>query len=214
MARQPIDGTRLRARPVDTADPSAGTIWTVTDISEQKLAREELPWTASHDPLTGLANRRAFERRAEALVKGLPVTLPAAIIYIDLDFFKPVNDQGGHAAGDAMLVAVAGAISSAVRASDLVARPGGDEFAVLLERCSSVAALHTAEHIRAAIAAVLLDWEGRQFKVTASLGVASLSADTATLGSWLARADAACYAAKAAGRGLVRADAGSTGSPT
>ena len=198
--------TRLRGRLVDTADRSAGTIWTVSDISEQRLAREELAWTAGHDPLTGLANRRAFERRAEALVQGLPVTLPAAIIFLDLDHFKPVNDQGGHAAGDAMLVAVAAAISSAVRATDLVARPGGDEFAVLLERCSSAAALHTAEHIRAAIAAVVLPWEGKIFSVSASLGVASLTAGTATLSGWLARADAACYAAKAAGRGRVRAD--------
>ena len=197
---------RLRGRPVDTADPSAGTIWTVSDISEQKRAREELAWTAGHDPLTGLANRRAFQRRAEALAQGLPITLPAAIICIDLDHFKPVNDQGGHAAGDAMLVAVAAAISSAVRATDLVARPGGDEFAVLLERCNGNAALHTAEHIRAAVAAVVLSWEGRQFSVSASLGVADLTADTANLEAWLARADAACYAAKAAGRGVVRGD--------
>ena len=197
---------RLRGRPVDTTDPLAGTIWTVNDISEQKLAREELAWTAAHDLLTGLANRRTFERRADALVQGLPITLPAAIIFIDLDYFKPVNDQGGHAAGDAMLVAVAAAISSAVRATDLVARPGGDEFAVLLERCNSAAALHTAEHIRAAVAAVVLRWQGRSFSVSASLGVACLAADTVSLGDWLARADAACYAAKAAGRGLVRGD--------
>ena len=105
-----------------------------------------------------------------------------------------------------MLVAVAAAISSAVRATDLVARPGGDEFAVLLERCNGNAALHTAEHIRAAVAAVVLSWEGRQFSVSASLGVADLTDDTASLEAWLARADAACYAAKAAGRGVVRGD--------
>ena len=197
---------RLRGRPVDAADPVAGTIWTVNDISEQKRAREELAWTAGHDTLTGLANRRTFERRAEALVQGLPITVPAAIIFIDLDHFKPVNDQGGHAAGDAMLVAVAAAISSAVRATDLVARPGGDEFAVLLERCNSNAALHTAEHIRAAVAAIVLPWEGQLFSVTASLGVANLTADTATVADWLARADTACYAAKAAGRGVVSND--------
>jgi diguanylate cyclase (GGDEF)-like protein/PAS domain S-box-containing protein len=197
----------LRGSPVDAADPSAGTIWTVNDISEQKLAREQMAWTADHDALTGLANRRTFERRAEALVQGLPVTVPAAILFIDLDHFKPVNDQGGHAAGDAMLVAVAAAITSAVRATDLVARLGGDEFAVLLERCNSTAALHTAEHICAAVAAVVLPWQGRPFSVGASLGLACLSADTASLAEWLARADAACYAAKAAGRGVVRADA-------
>jgi diguanylate cyclase (GGDEF)-like protein/PAS domain S-box-containing protein len=195
---------RLRGRPVDAVDPSAGTIWTVSDISVQKLAREELAWTAGHDALTGLANRRAFERRADALVHGLPVTLPAAIICIDLDHFKPVNDQGGHAAGDAMLVAVATAISSVVRATDLVARLGGDEFAVLLERCSAAAALRTAEHIRAAVAAIRLPWEQTEFGVGASLGVANLEAGMLSASAWLALADAACYEAKAAGRGVVR----------
>jgi diguanylate cyclase (GGDEF)-like protein len=130
--------------------------------------------------------------------------LPAAIICIDLDHFKPVNDRGGHAAGDAMLVAVAAAIASAVRATDLVARPGGDEFTVLLERCNAAAALHTAEHICAAVAAVVLPWEGQRFRASASVGVASLAADTSSFSAWLAQADAACYAAKAAGRGVVR----------
>ncbi|CAN5195971.1 hypothetical protein BH11PSE10_BH11PSE10_15900 [soil metagenome] len=195
---------RLRGRPVDTADPSAGTIWTVSDISVQKLAREELAWTAGHDALTGLANRRAFERRADALVHGLPITVPAAIIFIDLDHFKPINDQGGHAAGDAMLVTVAAAISNVVRATDLVARLGGDEFAVLLERCSVSAALRTAEHIRVAVAAIRMPWEQRHFGVGASLGVASLAVEMTSFSAWLATADAACYEAKAAGRGVVR----------
>ncbi|MBT9494798.1 MAG: diguanylate cyclase [Paucibacter sp.] len=198
---------RLRGRPVDAADSSAGTIWTVSDISAQKLAREELAWTAGHDPLTGLANRRAFERSADALVQGQPTSLPAAIICIDLDHFKPINDAGGHAAGDAMLEAVASAISSAVRATDLVARLGGDEFAVLLERCTVPAALRTAEHIRDAVAAIQLPWEQTHFGVGTSLGVAGLTADMDSVLTWLALADAACYEAKAAGRGVVRSAA-------
>lgn len=194
----------LRGRPVDNNDPSAGTIWTVNDISAQKLANEELTWTAGHDLLTGLANRRAFEQRGAAVVQNLPASLPAAVLFIDLDHFKPVNDRGGHAAGDAMLVAVAAAMSSAVRATDLVARLGGDEFAVLLARCTAAAALRTAENVRAAVAAVVLQWGGEQFSVGASLGVASLAEDTPSIDAWLALADAACYAAKADGRGVVR----------
>ena len=201
---------RLRGRPVDTADPLAGTIWTVNDISAAKLTREELAWTAGHDALTSLANRRAFERRAEALVHGLPITLPAAIIFIDLYHFKPVNDCGGHAAGDAMLVAVATAISAVVRATDLVVRLSGDEFGVLLERCTVAAALHTAEHILAAVASIRLPWEGSDYRVAASLGVASLAVEMDSFSAWLGVADAACYEAKAAGRGMVRG-AGMTG---
>ena len=138
------------------------------------------------------------------MVQNLPASLPAAVLFIDLDHFKPVNDRGGHAAGDAMLVAVAAAMSSAVRATDLVARLGGDEFAVLLARCTAAAALRTAENVRAAVAAVVLPWGGEQFSVGASLGVASLAEDTPSIDAWLALADAACYAAKADGRGVVR----------
>ncbi len=195
---------QLRGRPVDTADPRAGTIWSVADISEQKQAQEALAWTAAHDALTGLANRREFERRAAGLVAALPGSLPAAIVFIDLDHFKPVNDLGGHAAGDAMLVAVAAAIGAELRASDLVARIGGDEFAVLLERCPEPMALRIAEKILQAIAAIALPWEQQRFQVGASLGVAALNAEAASLDAWLASADAACYEAKAAGRGQVR----------
>ncbi len=205
------DGSRfwgqLRGRPVSDGDPSAGTIWTIADISEQVAAREQLEWSASHDVLTGLANRKLFAQRLARVVEALPRSLPAEVVMIDLDHFKPINDRAGHAAGDAMLKAVAAAITSRVRASDLVVRLGGDEFALLLERCPHDTALRIAENVRQAITAIALGWEGHTLRVGASLGVASLSADTDSVESWLAAADAACYAAKAAGRGAVRAAA-------
>ncbi len=202
------DGTRfwgqLRGRPVADGDPSAGTIWSVADITDQVAAREQLEWSATHDALTGLANRKLFAQRLARVVEALPRSLPAVVVMIDLDRFKPINDCAGHAAGDAMLKAVAVAIASRVRASDLVARLGGDEFALLLERCPHDTALRIAENVRKAIGAIALGWEGRTLQVGASLGVAPLSEEVSGVDDWLAAADAACYAAKAAGRDAVR----------
>jgi diguanylate cyclase (GGDEF)-like protein/PAS domain S-box-containing protein len=196
---------RLRSRPVDAADPAAGEIWTLNDVTEQRAEREQLEWSATHDVLTGLANRKAFEARLRRLFAGRPASLPAALVMIDLDHFKPINDRAGHAAGDAMLRAVAGAIGARVRATDLVVRLGGDEFAVLLEHCEHDVALAVAEKLRQAVHGVALPWQGHTLRVGASLGVASLEADTASAEAWLEAADAACYAAKHGGRGAVRA---------
>jgi len=205
------DGSRfwgqLRGRPVADGDASAGTIWSIVDISEQIAARAQLEWSASHDVLTGLCNRKVLAQRLAHVVEALPRSLPAAVVMIDLDHFKPINDRAGHAAGDAMLKAVAAAIVSRVRATDLVVRLGGDEFALLLERCPHDTALRIAENVRQAVAAIELNWEGQALRVGASLGVASLGTETLSADDWLAAADAACYAAKAEGRGAVRAAA-------
>lgn len=194
---------QLRSSSVDVADAAAGTIWTITDISEQKVAHDQLEWSAGHDPLTGLANRREFEQRARSLIDRSPHSIPAAIVFMDLDHFKPVNDEGGHAAGDAMLHAVAQAISASVRGSDLVARIGGDEFALLLEHCPPESAVEIAQAVRAAVAAIRLTRGRQTFVVGASMGVASLLQGTASVDEWIAAADAACYQAKSQGRGEV-----------
>ncbi|MDP3822309.1 MAG: diguanylate cyclase [Burkholderiales bacterium] len=203
------DGTRfwacLRGSPVDKIERSAGTIWTINDIGEQVAERARLEWSATHDVLTGLANRKALDHRLQAVFEAMPRSVPAGIVMIDLDHFKPINDSAGHAAGDAVLKAVAAAIVSQVRASDLVVRIGGDEFALLLERCAPEVAMRIADNVRAAIAGLALPWQERVLRVGASVGVASLAAETRDAASWLADADAACYAAKASGRDTVRA---------
>jgi diguanylate cyclase (GGDEF)-like protein/PAS domain S-box-containing protein len=203
------DGTlfwaRLRGRPVDVADAEAGVIWTLNDIDRQIAERSRLEWSATHDVLTGLVNRKTFEQRLEHVFEALPRSVPAAVVVIDLDHFKPINDNFGHAAGDAMLKAVATAIESHVRASDLVVRMGGDEFALLLERCPHDVAMRVAENVHSAISAVALPWQGRILRVGASVGVASLYEQTLDRAAWVAEADAACYRVKAAGRGAVRA---------
>jgi diguanylate cyclase (GGDEF)-like protein len=145
-----------------------------------------------------------FERLAEQLLADRPASLPAALVMIDLDRFKPINDTAGHAAGDAMLKLVAMTISSQVRSTDLAARLGGDEFALLLPHCPLDSAQRIAESVHAAIAATSLGWNGHALQVGSSLGVAALSPATISVTAWLEQADAACYAVKAAGRGAVR----------
>lgn len=195
---------QLRGMPVDSGKPDAGTIWTLADVSEHVLARQELEWFASHDPLTGLGNRKLFEQEMARTMQARPASMPATLVMIDLDRFKPINDLAGHAAGDAMLRLVATAIASRVRATDVSARLGGDEFALLLRNCSQEAALRIANGVRDAIVGVSLSWGEHRLQVGASLGIASLMEDTGDAADWLGEADAACYAAKAAGRGVVR----------
>ena len=216
-AGQPFDGElaflrgngssfpgRLRGLPVDGSNRDAGTIWTLNDITDDVAARESLEWAATHDPLTGLANRKAFEHRLAQLFGTQPLASPAALLIFDLDRFKPVNDTHGHAAGDAVLRAVAAAMLGCVRSGDLTVRLGGDEFAVLLEHCPADAVRRVAEAIRAAVAGLRVDWQGHSLAVGISVGVAALTEQTATAADWIASADRACYAAKAGGRNQVQ----------
>jgi diguanylate cyclase (GGDEF)-like protein/PAS domain S-box-containing protein len=190
---------QLRGQPVDAADPAAGTVWTLADVTALRASREDLEWSALHDPLTGLANRKAFERRLQAAFgRGA-----AALIVIDLDHFKPINDGHGHAAGDAMLQLVARAIAGRVRADDLVARLGGDEFAIVLGPCPPEAAHRVAAAVLDAVRTATLEWDGEPVRVGASVGLALQTAAMADAAEWQRAADAACYEAKRRGRGRV-----------
>jgi diguanylate cyclase (GGDEF)-like protein len=160
----------------------------------------ELEACAERDPLTGVLNRRGFERelvRALAYLDRYPGN--ARLVYLDLDGFKPVNDTCGHAAGDAVLVAVAATLTRLVRASDMVARLGGDEFAVLLWNLGEADAGAKARALEAAVAAVTVPWEGASLAVGASAGVVPLMAGDRPADA-VARADAAMYARKHARR--------------
>jgi diguanylate cyclase (GGDEF)-like protein len=194
----------LRAQRTHPGDPSLGVIWTVMDHSEQVAARRQLEWNARHDALTRLANRSELERRvAQCLSKGA-ASQPSALVAIDLDRFKSVNDTAGHAAGDAMLQAVAEALRSCIRAADVAVRLGGDEFVLLLEHCPAQDALRIARAACAAIERIDLCWEGHRLHVGASAGVAMLEPGMPQAVHWLRAADQACYAAKRHGRGHVR----------
>ncbi|MBI5113535.1 MAG: GGDEF domain-containing protein [Rhodovulum sp.] len=156
----------------------------------------ELEAHADHDPLTGVLNRRGFDRelaRAAAHVDRYGGRL--VLVYLDLDGFKPINDRHGHAAGDAVLRAVAGVLRGHVRASDLVARLGGDEFAVLLWNLGDADAAAKVASLEAMIAAARVPWDGATVAVGASAGLAAVTGPTDTAAA-LARADAAMYARK------------------
>ena len=193
---------QMRGRAVVPGDRTKGTIWTIEDVSEAREHRERLSWSSSHDALTRLANRPAFEALLDSATQHA-ASEPFCAMFIDLDRFKQVNDTGGHAAGDALLRDVAHQLAAHVRKSDTVARLGGDEFAVLLSQCPLSHAREIAEKLRAAVNAYRLDWEGHSFGVGASIGLVSVDATYTTTADVLRAADAACYTAKQRGRNCV-----------
>ena len=195
---------RLQGQPVRQGDASAGTIWTLEDVTVQRAQRETLAWAGSHDALTRLVNRAEFERRLAAQCQDRRRREPVSALFIDLDRFKAVNDSAGHAAGDAVLIAVARVLKEQVRHADTVARLGGDEFAVLLINCDRLGAASVAEKMRAAVEALRVPWAGAALNVGASLGVVELDASLPDVAAVLTAADIACYAAKHDGRNSVR----------
>ena len=164
------------------------------------LALERLAMT---DPLTELANRRAFDQLVEfeaaGFARGGP---PFCLVRIDLDCFKSVNDTAGHAAGDLLLVGVAGALSRVTRGADVAARIGGDEFALLLRACSIEDAIRACERVQERIADVRVSLTSGEIRTTASFGIAQAQHGEETAAT-LAAADAALYDAKHAGRDRI-----------
>jgi diguanylate cyclase (GGDEF)-like protein/PAS domain S-box-containing protein len=173
----------------------------VIDITERKAAEEKISQLARTDALTGLANRATFvERLRQAFAAARRGAAPFAILYIDLDHFKDINDTLGHPAGDALLREMAGRLRQAVRESDLVARLGGDEFAVLQTEMGepSVAGV-LAEKIRIAVD-LPYPFEGNELHVTASIGICPYAPGSAGPDAMLSQADLALYRSKEEGR--------------
>ena len=183
-------------RRAETARLAAEVARLAAELAASRERITELEARIDVDPLTETLNRRGFERelkRSLAYVKRYGVS--AALIYLDLDGFKPVNDRHSHAAGDAVLKAVAAALVRHVRASDVVARIGGDEFAVLLWNASEANAMAKAAALEAAVYATPVRWGSSTLVVGASAGVAPIG-PLDTPAEVLARADAAMYARK------------------
>jgi two-component system cell cycle response regulator len=163
----------------------------------------DLALASRRDALTGLPNRRAFEEDlAREVARAARTGAPLSVIALDVDRFKAVNDAHGHAAGDAVLRAVAVRTGGAIRAGDLLARVGGEEFAILLPGADLARAAEAAERVRAALAAVPVEAAGRALPVTASFGCAALAPGEAPE-ALLARADGRLYEAKREGRNRV-----------
>lgn len=191
------------ASPVrDQEGRTIGAVLVFKDVTDLQEEQRRLTHSANHDALTGLPNRSAFARElAEASRQASNGDRKHALCFIDLDRFKPVNDTAGHAAGDELLKKVATVIRSSCRAHDFAARIGGDEFVVLLSDCSVENARLVGQKIADSIAGIRFEWNGAAYSIGASVGIAPI--DGRSEHDALEAADAACYAAKAGGRGRV-----------
>ena len=181
-----------------------GVVLVFRDVSEQRRVAAEMKHRATHDALTGLINRSEFEARLECvLTDALDGPSDGALVYVDLDHFKIVNDSCGHAIGDRLLEEVAGLIGGSVRAGDTVARIGGDEFALILPRCDLDHAHEVGRQICERVGDFPFVHDGRRFRVGTSIGIAPIDGRWQGTAAIMQAADLACYGAKQSGRNRV-----------
>jgi diguanylate cyclase (GGDEF)-like protein len=190
----------------DRAGNLIGAVMVFHDVSKERRLHRALHYQASHDALTGLINRREFENRLAAAVENARQDAGSrhALLYLDLDQFKLVNDTCGHPAGDQLLKQITGVLQSRVRSGDTLARLGGDEFGILLQSCSLDQALRIAESLRQAIRDFRFIWQDGVLEVGVSIGIVEITNDTPTVANVMSAADVACYSAKDLGRNRVQ----------
>lgn len=193
------------AAPIWSRDGQVlGAVTVFRDVSHERRLANQLSWQASHDALTGLANRRAFESAvSEALCSAKDEGHCHALLYMDLDRFKIVNDSCGHGAGDVLLQTLARILLGHMRESDVLARLGGDEMGVLLSFCPLRQAEKVAEELRGAIQDFRFVWNDKVFELGVSIGLIQISEDSKSTTELLVAADQACYMAKEHGRNRV-----------
>jgi diguanylate cyclase (GGDEF)-like protein/PAS domain S-box-containing protein len=195
----------LTASPIRNADREViGAVVMLHDVTEMRGLARQMSYQATHDALTGLVNRREFERRLqEGIDSGHRGDGQHVLCYLDLDRFKIVNDTSGHVAGDSMLREVAKLLRDAVRDSDTVGRLGGDEFGLLLVGCPLDKARQIADDLTRAVGDYRFVWKDKIFNIGVSVGLVEISRESGTLEELLAAADTACYVAKKQGSGRV-----------
>ncbi len=200
-------GIEDSAAPIrNAAGELLGVVLVFHDVTEQRRLSGEMSYRASHDALTGLINRAEFEARLRrTLNKAHEERSQHALMYIDLDQFKLVNDACGHSVGDQLLQQVAKLMGETVRARDTLARLGGDEFAVILEHCTTEQAQRVAQQICDRMDDFRFVHDGRRFRIGTSIGLVPLDTRWANTAAVMQAADTSCYAAKEAGRNRVHA---------
>ncbi len=180
---------------------TAGAVVLLHDVTELRGIARQMSYQASHDALTGLVNRREFERRLQdSLELARTAAQTHVLCYLDLDRFKAVNDTSGHMAGDNMLREVAALVKDAVRDSDTVARIGGDEFAMLLVGCPLEKAIQIAEDVSSAIRDYRFVWKDKIFTIGVSIGLVEVGRESSSIEDVMSAADSACYVAKSQGQ--------------
>jgi diguanylate cyclase (GGDEF)-like protein/PAS domain S-box-containing protein len=194
------------AAPIRIKDGTVnGVVLVFHDVTEARAQSHKISYQASHDALTGLWNRSEFESMAKRLLHSAKVMqMHHALMYLDLDQFKIVNDTCGHLAGDQLLCQLSNLLLSHTRKSDMLARLGGDEFGILLDSCPPERAKEIAQHLVDIVKAFRFEWDGKLFSVGVSIGLIFITHETADLQSLLSGADTACYIAKDKGRNRVQ----------
>ena len=202
----PLNAALVLAMSLGAAALVGSAVWPLMRmLRDLEAARVQLDVLATRDELTGVYNRRQFLVLADReWARCRRYDMGAAMVMLDVDHFKRVNDLHGHLAGDLMLREIARAAAETLRHADFLGRFGGEEFIVFLPHTDVLGALDVAERIRERVAAIKLEWRGQQINTTVSLGVATLGISHDTVGALIADADRALYTAKDAGRNCVR----------
>ncbi|EED67303.1 EAL domain-containing protein [Comamonas testosteroni] len=183
---------------------TSGAVFVLRDVSREQQYMDQISWNARHDTLTGLENRGEFERRLQKmLTQGLHQVKPYALLYIDLDQFKLINETSGHAAGDEVLCEVSRMLQANLRETDCLASMGGDEFAVLLENCPPSNVASIAEKLRLAAQQLQTTWGEKILRTGFSIGAVHVPGDAVNASDLLRMVDMACYQAKERGRNKV-----------
>jgi diguanylate cyclase (GGDEF)-like protein/PAS domain S-box-containing protein len=203
------DGSELAVResaaPIIAENSDlVGAVLVFTDVTQLRSLQRRMEHLASHDPLTGLINRREFELRlADAITDAANSLRQHILCYLDLDEFKVVNDTCGHGAGDELLRQLTSVLSAVIPKGNTLARLGGDEFGVLFKNCDSEEATDYARTMIDAVRQYRFQWEGQIFEVAASIGIVPIVGGNGNLSELLSAADSACYVAKDRGRNQI-----------
>ncbi|MDR4518011.1 MAG: EAL domain-containing protein [Nitrosomonas sp.] len=187
----------------DSKENVIGTVLTFRDVTEQRKLTQKLAYQATHDALTSLLNRNEFESRLEQILKTTRKNHIHALLYLDLDQFKVVNDTCGHDAGDELLRRVSGLLHSRLRNRDTFARLGGDEFGIILEHCPQEKALRIAHMLRELVQDFRFKWQDKIFTIGVSIGLFPIDRANISPEKALSAADSACYTAKDSGRNRI-----------
>ncbi len=188
----------------DHAGMITGAVTVFHDVTRLRRMTKRISWQASHDALTGIYNRLEFEDRLAYLLRGIKnEKWTHALLYIDLDRFKRVNDTCGHRAGDRLLKSFTALVQKLLRKSDIFARIGGDEFGIILTDCPAAMAEKIARKICSAVKGHAFPWGNRSFRISASIGIAVIGQASRSVSAILSAADRAQYAAKGKGGNRV-----------